>query len=349
MVAARVVAAIREMVPKLGEMPFVVWKEMLAQKLGRGCPRLIGEDLLPFVREELRMWGHPWAFVGLAEWLRVCCVQGAYGERKVRRRAEVEKMVAELPSELRQTLSVPEILGLFAGSLLMRESVRSPATVSTYVGEASAALGGSKKSRVVSDTLAGVNRLWLHRAQKAPPVPPQQVKKAVHALGSLEARVCARLWMVNGARQGCLEHLLFEPTQLELREDQKEAVLVARLSLRKGVLTWQGPRPELLLVGPCSVIRSCFHTLRGLLSKPLGHRNAIFEELVRWRKEAGWRAHGIRRGTSAWMSQQQVPLSNIAAALGHAEEVKKFGVTQSYTEGRDWAARLQIARALPPM
>lgn len=344
--AARLVSVMKGLIPQLKFYPVEEWRNLFALAMGQGAPRLIGEKLLPEIRRLLIEWGHPWAPVALAEWLRLCAVQNEYGRRKASRLEQVRSFVDTLPPAW-QGLPPPQLLALFTGSLVLKKTIQSPATVGTYVGEAAAALGIAKKAKPVSETLAGLNRLWLHTPKRAIPVPPEVAYQKASKMTD-HGMALATVWISNGARQGCIEHLIFEPWTSDVRAEGNSTVLVLRLERRKGLHTWMGPRAELRLRGPGNHIRGVLRLLMQVKQASLDRKEGLFRELVEWRMANGFQAHGIRRGTSQWMSLAGVPEKTIAAVMGHAEEVRRHAVTQLYTEGQSWADRQELAKAQPP-
>lgn len=316
----------------------------MARALG-GAPRLIGTKVFPSVRACLMQWGHPLAPVCLAEWLRLCAVQSGYAARKSRRLQEFRSFIESLPGEI-QSLPLPQQVSMFVGNLLIRPSIRSPATISTYVAELAAALGISKKTKILADTLAGVNRMWLYHPHRAEPVSPPRAVRAAGKLGPQE-KLLAAIWISNGLRQSCLEHMLFEPSKVECHRGEGETVLVILADRRKGLATWQAPRAEVRMVGPERKMEACRRALAVMLASPLETKLDWFATLEAWRRQADFAAHGIRRGTAQWMAQRGSSREVVSQVLGHAEEVRRFPVTQLYTEGQTLAERLALARAQP--
>lgn len=326
-------------------MDWSAWRERFRVMAGFGAPRLVDTKVLDLVRKGVRAWGHPWGFVGLAEWLRLCAVQARYARRKEIRMQQFQDMTCALPPNL-QALGKAQLISFFAGNLLLKETLNSPATISTYIGEAAAALDVPKRARPIKEVLSGLGRMWIHTPRRAVPVEPAEAFQFAQDLPEVQ-RVLAWVWISNGARQGDLEHLLFEGASLELGVVQGEAVLVMKLNRRKGALTTEGPRPELSLAGPIKQLMQWKSLLQGVLHAPVEYRRGLFESLVRWRQGVGLQAHSIRRGTAAWMSTQGAPMSVVAGVLGHAAEVRKDAVTQGYVEGRSWQDRLLQTKAQP--
>lgn len=342
------VGVIRRLIHLLPRMDLSQWRALFLREVGSGAPSLIGPRLLPTVRHCLCRWEHPLASVALAEWLRLCAVQGGYARRKEARLQEFRRFTLSLPPQL-QEASLPQLLSFYVGHLALRPSIRSPATVQTYISEVASALGISRRARPVAQTLAGMNRLWFHQPRRAPPVEPQEAQQKVLELGSPQAQLLACIWIFGGLRQADVAHLLFEPISTTSQVVQGMSVLVIFLERRKGFMEGQGPRPEILLRGPPEQMRAVEQSLLRVKCCPVEARREWFADLIRWRQRHQIEAHSFRRGTAQWLSGRGASREQVAAVLGHAEAVKRWEVTQRYTEGRTWSERWEVARVLPPM